>query len=123
MSGNSNEILAKRFKRLAVITVFLLALLWALGSFVVWILGGITACFIFLAIYYSPRKPVGFTYSSTKKQEEPSRASAQREPAQPLTPQQKKRIVFLIAGIAGVIFLFQFFLLLSGFYNPIFLIQ
>lgn len=118
MSGNSNEILAKRFKRLAVITAFLLALLWALGSFVVWILGGITACFVFLAIYYSPRKPVGFTYSSTKKQEEPSRASAQREPAQPLTPQQKKRIVFLIAGIAGVIIFVSVFLAAIGLLQP-----
>lgn len=114
MSENNNEILAKRYTRLALIAAFLLALLWALGSFVVWILAGTTAYFLFLAIYYSPRKTANFSRSSPKKPAEPSRAGAHRDPAQPLTPQQKKRIVFLIAGIAGVIIFVSVFLAAIG---------
>lgn len=46
----------KRYNRLAVIFSFLLALLWPIGSYFFWILGGAIAYFLFLAWFYSPRK-------------------------------------------------------------------
>lgn len=47
--------LVKRYSRLAIVSAFLLALLWPLDSFFFWIFSGATAYFAFLAFYFRPR--------------------------------------------------------------------
>jgi tetratricopeptide (TPR) repeat protein len=113
-SMSEHPVLVKRFKRLALVAAFLLALLWSLGSFFIWILTGITAYFIFLAVYYSPRKPIAFNNRSTKRAEETSRANATGKSAQSLSPQQKRQVVFIIVGISAVIILVSFVLAIIG---------
>ncbi|MBX2899152.1 MAG: tetratricopeptide repeat protein [Cyclobacteriaceae bacterium] len=108
MKQPNQEKRAKRFWRLAIASAFLLALVWPLGSFIVWPLGGLSAYFIFLALYYSPAKPKGFTFQATKRRE-PSRANSTQRPVKPITPQQKRRLVFIvIAGSTLFIFIYFF---------------
>lgn len=45
----------KRLVRLTLVSAFLLAFLWPLGSFFIWIFLGTTSSLIFLIFYYSPR--------------------------------------------------------------------
>jgi tetratricopeptide (TPR) repeat protein len=47
--------LVKRYTRLAIISAFLLAFFWPLGSFFFWIFFGTTTYFGFLAFYHRPR--------------------------------------------------------------------
>lgn len=47
--------LVKRYTRLAIVSAFLLALLWPLNSFFFWIFSGATSYFAFLAFYYRPQ--------------------------------------------------------------------
>lgn len=48
--------LVTRYTRLAVISAYLLACLWPLGSFFFWIFSGAIVYFVFLIFYYKPRK-------------------------------------------------------------------
>ena len=47
--------LVKRYTRLAIVSVFLLALFWPLDDFFFWVFSGATSYFTFLAFYYRPR--------------------------------------------------------------------
>lgn len=106
----------KRYTRLAIIAGFLLALLWPLGGFFGWILGGCTTYFIFLTFYYYPRKRIGF------RQEGHRQSQSYRYENVSASPEAKKKsrlIFFLIAGAivmtALTIFVTIFSLLNSSF--------
>lgn len=50
---------AKRYQWFAIGSAYLLALLWPLGSYVVWVLLGAISYFVFLIFYYQPRRARG----------------------------------------------------------------
>lgn len=90
--------LLRRYTWLAIISAFLLALLWRLGSFFFWIFFGATASFIFLAFYHRPRteRPrENFEFRRPRGQQE-------RQPAQsksiPISPKNLKLIIALSIG-------------------------
>lgn len=73
----------KRYTRLAIISAFLLALLWPIGGYFFWILGGCITYFLFLVWFYSPR---------VKKRETEFRQTRQTNPSQKSsTPDEAKR--------------------------------
>ncbi len=94
-----DQLKSKRFARLAIIAAFLLALLWPLGSFVGWILGGATAYFIFLTFYYAPRK---LRQSYRPEGQRQSQGYTGRA-SQPMDAKQKNRVVFAIVAVAVVV--------------------
>lgn len=67
----NQEQLIKRLKRWCIVAVFLLALLWPLGSFVFWILSGTIAYLVFLIFYFSPRKEEKVEYNKHERSTEP----------------------------------------------------
>lgn len=106
--------LTKRYSRLAVISTFLLAFFWPLGSFFFWIFFGAIAYFVFLAYYYRPgirtQKPKeNFEFRRTRGQQE-----SQSAPSKPfhITP---KNLKLIIALIIGSVFSFMLILMVIGF--------
>ncbi|MCW5910615.1 MAG: tetratricopeptide repeat protein [Cyclobacteriaceae bacterium] len=91
---NKAELLVKRYTRLALFSAFLLALLWPLGNFFIWIFLGATAYFFFLALYYQPRK-----VSAQRKQ-------PHSKEIPPITDGQKKTIVLAIIVVSAVVIVF-----------------
>ncbi len=67
----NQERLIKRLKRWCIVAVFLLALLWPLGTFVFWILSGTIAYLVFLIFYFSPRKEEKVEYNKHERSTEP----------------------------------------------------
>lgn len=67
----THERLIKRLTRWCIVVVFLLALLWPLGSFVFWILSGTIAYLIFLIFYFSPRKQKTVDYGVADQSKKP----------------------------------------------------
>jgi tetratricopeptide (TPR) repeat protein len=67
----NRERLIKRLTRWCIVTAFLLALLWPLGSFVFWILSGTIAYLIFLIFYFSPQKQRKVDDSTNERSTEP----------------------------------------------------
>ena len=54
---NAQKIKSERYGKIAIALFLLLALSWAIGAFVIWILLGAAAYFTFLYFYYQPRQP------------------------------------------------------------------
>lgn len=95
--------LVKRYTRWAILSGFLLALLWPLGSFFFWVFFGATSYFIFLVFFYSPRverEDVKFEFKQRSRQPFGKTASI------PVSPKNIK----LIIGIS-MISLFGFLLI------------
>lgn len=46
-----------RYGKIAIVFSLLLALFWALGAFIIWILSGLSVYFAFLFFYYQPQRP------------------------------------------------------------------
>jgi tetratricopeptide (TPR) repeat protein len=91
-----------RYKRLAIICAYLLALLWPLGSFFVWILLGAIVYFLFLMYYHSPRviRPQGRT------DYEQARRSTQSASNQARTTKVDKKTLGLVIVIITVAIIF-----------------
>jgi tetratricopeptide (TPR) repeat protein len=107
----------KRYTRLALVSAFVLAFLWPLGSFFFWVCLGTTTYFAFLAYYYSPR-PKKFTHTTNKSkpsQEEPSPKNSYGKWAKPLDGDPKKKIQLTIFAISGI---FIFIVILIGILSP-----
>ena len=101
--------LVKRYTRLAIISGFLLAMFWPLGSFFFWIFFGAASYFIFLAFYYRPRvehEEKKFEYAHPPWQESQQSSSIN------VTPKNAKLII-VIAAIS--IFGFLLILMIIGF--------
>lgn len=74
-STEQNQKLSTYCKRIAIVSCFLLAMLWPIGSFVFWIMTGAITYFTFLSFYYQPKPNVTFkksyatsTYASSAPQ-------------------------------------------------------
>ncbi|MCE7862095.1 MAG: hypothetical protein DYG99_00990 [Bacteroidetes bacterium CHB5] len=113
MSQSNNSNLVKRYTLLAVGTAFLLALLAPLGSYIIWILGGTMLYFVFLAIYYSPRKPKA-TFFAPQADQKPPTAQTTPKFSTPLSAQQKRRLIFIIFGFSAFVILMSIFLAFTG---------
>ena len=101
--------LVKRYTRLAIISGFLLAMFWPLGSFFFWIFIGAASYFIFLVFYYQPRvehEEKKFEYARPPRQESQQSSSIN------VTPKNAKLII-VIAAIS--IFGFLLILMIIGF--------
>jgi tetratricopeptide (TPR) repeat protein len=106
--------LVKRYTRLAIISAFLLALFWPLGSFFFWIFMGAATYFAFLAFYYRPRVMAEDTedhFEFTRP-----RGYQERPPDQPnsihISP---KNVKLIIALVIGSFFSFMMILMIIGF--------
>jgi tetratricopeptide (TPR) repeat protein len=101
--------LVKRYTRMAVAAVFLLALLWPLGNFFFWIFSGAASYFAFLAFYYRPRverEEVKFDFKQTSWQ----------QPGQPASTSVSPKNVKLIITVSAIsIFGFLLILMIIGF--------
>lgn len=88
----------KRYNWLAVIFSFLLALLWPVGGYFFWILGGAIIYFLFLAWFYSPRKREEPSYKQTWRR--PGQATTGSTPPDPRQNLQRRirMIVLLVMG-------------------------
>lgn len=106
---NSKE--APRIKRLVWLTIasaFLLAFLWPLGSFFIWIFLGTTSYLIFLIIYHSPRSHrEGNKYSKSNRAKPPTNEGSIAN-----SKRNVKRIVQIVMVSA---FSILFILMLIGF--------
>jgi len=99
--------LVKRYTRLAIVSGFLLALLWPLGSFFFWIFFGATAYFLFLIFYYRPsrvvdREEIKFEYTrpAWQKAKQPSPTN--------VSPKNVKLIMaILVISISGLLLIFM----------------
>ncbi len=107
-SESDPDLRSKRFTRLSLVSAFLLALLWPLGSFFFWIFLGSTAYFIFLAVYYSPRP-------EREQRESYSRPNQKPFTAEPISEASKKKIFKVIGIIGSIFFFFLFVLMIIGF--------
>ena len=86
--------LVKRYTRLAIISGFLLAIFWPLGSFFFWIFFGAASYFIFLVFYYRPRveyEEKKFEYARPAWQESRQATSIN------VTPKNAKLIIVIVA--------------------------
>lgn len=101
--------LVKRYTRLAIISGFLLAMFWPLGSFFFWIFFGAASYFIFLIFYHRPR-----VEREEKKFERARPTWQESRPATSInvTPKNAKLII-VIAAIS--IFGFLLILMIIGF--------
>ena len=93
MEDEKKSKLVKRYTRLAIVSGFLLAFLWPLGSFFFWIFFGATAYFIFLIFYYQPRRerePRDFDYA------QPSWQAPKTTSSIPVSPKNIKLIVVIV---------------------------
>jgi tetratricopeptide (TPR) repeat protein len=93
-----NEDKSRRYAIVAAVLFLLLALLSALGAFVVSILGGVTAYFAFLYLYHRPRvasSPFSNPIFSKQKSYSPSSQNL---------PEQVKRIIQIAGAVIGFIF-------------------
>lgn len=107
-SEDQNPRLVKRYTRLAIVSAFLLALLWPLGGFFFWIFAGAAFSFGFLAFYYSPRTNranTNFSYD---------RSSQQQRSAGSQDINTKKKVKLSVAIIFIVSFAILFILLIIG---------
>jgi tetratricopeptide (TPR) repeat protein len=104
---SENEILMKkseRYGKIAVAFLFLLALLWALGSYIIPILLGTVAYFAFLSLYHRPLHSKEPTWKSNRTNDFFSGTQFEQEES----VAHKKRIVQITIGVAivGVAFFF-----------------
>jgi hypothetical protein len=107
----------KRYTRLALVSAFVLAFLWPLGSFFFWVCLGTTAYFAFLAYYFSPRskKFTHTTNQSKPSQEDPSPQNSYGKRAKPFDGDPKKKIQLTIFAISGILI---FIVILIGILSP-----
>jgi len=101
--------LVKRYTRLAIISGFLLAMFWPLGSFFFWIFFGAASYFIFLVFYYRPR------VEREEKESDYSRPTWQksRQTTSINVPPKNVKLIIVIAAIS--IFGFLLILMIIGF--------
>lgn len=96
--SKQNSKLVKRYERLAIAAILLLALLLPLGTYIFWVLGGAAAYFVFLVYFYSPHK------SESKYQSHTEFSRTQQKEKQ---DNQRKKIAafkFMISvGIIGLV--------------------
>ncbi|HEY5826263.1 MAG TPA: tetratricopeptide repeat protein, partial [Cyclobacteriaceae bacterium] len=57
---------SERYGKIAIVLFLLLALFWAIGAFVIWILLGAAVYFTFLYFYYQPRQPKTESWRSSQ---------------------------------------------------------
>lgn len=96
---NEPELRVKKFWRLALVAVFLLAFTWPLGSFFIWIFLGATVYFIFLAYYYGPRP------NRERKSESFSRAWNKDESHEQKKPTVRLAVTIVIIVAASILFI------------------
>lgn len=107
----------KLFSRLAIISAYLLALFWPLGSFFFWIFFGAMAYFGFLVFYYRPRREnqgANFNFGKSRPFGSPGDAPPTQNSGKQVNPKAVRLIVFF--GIALTFFLF-FILFLIGLFS------
>lgn len=109
-----SDLRAKKFRRLALVTAFLLAVTWPLGSFFVWIFLGATVYFIFLAYYYGPR-PI-----QEKKYESHSQTWAQKDESfeQKKAPDIKLVITIVAIVVSSILFILMIIGFVTGVDTP-----
>jgi len=106
MTESEKDILrSRRYTRAALVSAFLLAFFWPLGSFFFWIFLGATSYFIFLTQYYKPRL----------KRDKPDTPAWQKQNSQPLANATKKKVGIVLLVLGGIGFFILFFLMLIGF--------
>ncbi len=105
----ANSKLVKRYVRLAVISAFLLAFFWPLGSFFFWIFFGAGAYFAFLAFYYRPRPEPEATRDEYARHawQQPDQGSTVR-----IAP---KNIKLIVVVVVIAVFFFLLTLMIIGF--------
>lgn len=96
---NEPELRVKKFRRLALIAIFLLAFTWPLGSFFIWIFLGATVYFIFLAYYYAPRP------NHARKSESFSRTWDKDESREQKKPTVRLAVTIVIIVAASILFI------------------
>lgn len=110
ISENETDLIrTKRYTRLAIVSGFLLAFFWPLGSFFFWIFFGATAYFIFLAIYYQPRPKQDQNFSGH------SRPNWKAPKSEPVSQSGRKKILLIVFIIGGTVFFILFMLMIIGF--------
>lgn len=107
--GDQDKIRTRRFARLAIASVLLLAFFWPLGEFFFWIFAGASVYFVFLSIYYKPRPA-----QASRSYEQPRSRSAQFTSHQPASDVKNKLKIIAIA-VGGFIFFILFVLMIIGF--------
>jgi len=100
-----------RYTRLAIVTAFLLALLWPLGSFIIWICLGAFVYFIFLIYYYQPEKEGS---ERNIKWEQRDKQTHPYDTKYKLSPKGFGILFFLIISVIAIIY---FFVLITDFIN------
>jgi tetratricopeptide (TPR) repeat protein len=105
----ANSKLVKRYVRLAIVSAFLLAFFWPLGSFFFWIFFGAGSYFTFLAFYNRPRPKPEATREEYARHEwhQPDQGSNVR-----IAPKNIKLIVGVVVIAA---FFFLLILMIIGF--------
>lgn len=110
--------LSKRYTRLAIISAYLLALFWPLGSFFFWIFFGAMAYFGFLVFYYQPkreRQQTNFNFGNNRPSgSSPGDVPPVQNSGKQVNPKTVRLIVFF--GIAFTFFLF-FIIFLIGLFS------
>ncbi len=101
--------LVKRYTRLAIVSGFLLALLWPLNSFFFWIFFGATAYFAFLAFYYRPRVEKKEEFFSS-----PKFSTQQPRQSGPTNVVAPKNVRLIIAVLIISVFAMFFLLIIIG---------
>lgn len=109
MNADDNSKQVRRYAGLAIISSFLLALFWPLGSFFFWIFFGPASYFAFLAFYYLPRperseKKSTYTRSAWQEPDKPGSVN---------TPSKNVKLIVIIVVIAT--FSFLLILMIIGF--------
>jgi len=92
---------SERYGKIAIALFLLLAMFWALGSFVVWILLGAAAYFAFLYFYYQPRRPKTESWRSS-----PYESYSVNNPDD--VKNKAKLIVQIVVGFFVILFAFFF---------------
>jgi tetratricopeptide (TPR) repeat protein len=97
---NSNERLTRRYSKWAIACCFLLALLWPLGNFVLWIMLGVICYFGFLSFYHRPKttpifeRPNSASWRKKQQMTNPTQAFFERI--------KNLKLIQLFIGIGGL---------------------
>ncbi|MBP9924461.1 MAG: tetratricopeptide repeat protein [Cyclobacteriaceae bacterium] len=111
---NESDSRAKKFRRLALGTSFLLAFTWPLGSFFVWIFLGATVYFIFLAYYYGPRPAHEKVYESNSQSWTQENKSFEQKKA----PNAKLAIMIVVIVAFSILFILMIIGFVTGVNTP-----
>jgi tetratricopeptide (TPR) repeat protein len=101
---HARKIKSERFGKIAVGFFFLLALLWSLGAFIIWILLWTSVYFSFLFFYYRPRQPKVSFSSRNFSQGKPSSFSSD----DPEIAKKGKAILQVVIVFTALFFVFFF---------------